>query len=381
MTSTTVKRTFRVSDVEVNTTPLGEAPYQEAVAGFLGNGRIQACSADRGPLVAGVRGHPLIAALHHAFAEHRPVCLSPDVVWLTLLQGVAHHVNMNAERLRRKLVRHDGQPTIVVVRDDFVMGSPHNAWPGVFSDFSRAIHDHVGPWYDVAVADFSTTDAVARSASEIALMDTVQAFFNFELHTRCGIPTVTLEGTASDWESIARRVQQLRRLELDPWVDALEPILEQIVATAAGTIKTSFWESIYKWEGAAGSGSPHVSGWILNFFPYLDNRKSKSAWRMAELCAGNEGVRRSLANDLKAPRLLPNPWLGATGLRHDGPGRDDFPCLPARAPFKWKYLGESFDMALTGGLLGVRQEPDSLCLRPEIGWAVLESPEEQGGAS
>ena len=76
-----------------------------------------------GRLVAGVRSHPLIATLHTAFDEHRSVCLSPDVIWLTILQGLAHHVNANAEILRKHFVRHEGKLKIKVYRDDFVKGS------------------------------------------------------------------------------------------------------------------------------------------------------------------------------------------------------------------------------------------------------------------
>ena len=84
-------------------------------------------------------------------------------------------------------VRHDDKLTIKVIRDDFVMGSPENPWPEVFSEFSRVIHDYIGETHRLIVADFSTTTAVARAASEIALLDTVQAFFSYEVHTRCGI--------------------------------------------------------------------------------------------------------------------------------------------------------------------------------------------------
>lgn len=30
-------------------------------------------------------------------------------------------------------------------------------------------------------------------------------------------------------------------------------------------------------------------------------------------------------------------------------------------------------MEFVGGLMGIRQDPDTLCLRPEIGWAVREA--------
>ncbi|MEO7589828.1 MAG: DUF4419 domain-containing protein, partial [Byssovorax sp.] len=357
------------------TKPLQEDPYQHAVAEFLTSKRIQACAREQGSLVAEVCAHPLIAALHEAFVGHRPLCLSPDVVWLTQMQGVAHHVNMRAEKLRKLIVRGDDKLIIKVRRDDFVMGAAENPWPEVFSEFSRAIHDHIGETHRLIVADFSTTTAVARAASEVALLDTMQAFFSYEFHTLCGIPTITLEGTVEDWKAIARRVQDLRRFDLGFWVYALEPILEKFVAAAAGTVDRAFWGSIYKWHDSRGSGSPHVSGWILNHFPYLDNRPAKRAWMRIERLRGEERARALLDEDARAPRMIRNRWLGLSGLWHEGPGRDDFPRLPSRAPFKWIYLGQEFPMQFIGGLVGVRQEPESLCLRPEIGWAVLDSPE------
>jgi hypothetical protein len=297
------------------------------------------------------------------------VCLSPDIVWLTLMQGLAHHVNQHAEKLRKHFVSHDGKLTLIVVQDDFVMGSEANRWPVVFSTFSRAIHDYIGDKHRLIVADFSTTTALSRAASEVALLDTVQSFFSFEVHTRCGIPTITLEGTIEDWRAISRRVRELRNLGLGFWVDALEPILEKFVATAGGHIDRAFWESIYKWNGPAGSGSPYVSGWIRDFFPYLTNPTVKLA-REIHAMLGNDPH----SAKLKEPPFIRNPWLGPAHSPR-GPGRDDFPALPSRAPFIWNYLGREFPMQFVGGLVGVRQDPESLCLRPEIGWAILHSNE------
>jgi hypothetical protein len=53
-----------------------------------------------------------------------------------------------------------------------------------------------------------------------------------------------------------------------------------------------------------------------------------------------------------------------------GPGLDRFPWLPARAPFRWEYLQQVFNMEFVGGLVGVRQDARSLALRPEIGWVI-----------
>jgi hypothetical protein len=351
---TTICNSFSVSDVVPATEPLPEAPYYEAVAAFLG-GRVESCSCYHGTLVEGLRSHPLIGALHLGFASHRPVCLSPDIIWLTMAQGFAHHVNANAEVLRRRLVKHDGKVVLIVRRDEFVKGSPENDWPGTFAEFSAGIEAHVGAAQCLIVADFSTTRAAERAASEVVLLDTMQAFFSYELRTKCGIPAITLEGTVDDWREIRRRVNEFERFDLGWWVKPLRPILDQFVAAAEGRVDRQFWESIYQWGGPAGSGSPYVSGWALKLFPYLDNHEAKYA--------------RLYGERTDAAPLRPNPWLDARPAE-SGPGRDDFPSLPARAPFRWKYYGETYEMELIGGLLGVRQDADTLCLRPEIGWAV-----------
>jgi hypothetical protein len=205
------------------------------------------------------------------------------------------------------------------------------------------------------VADFSTTGPVERAASEVVLLDAMQAFFSYEVHTLCGIPSITLEGTAEDWRKIASRVREFSLFDLAWWVEPLQPVLDQFVAAAEGKVNRKFWDSIYKWQGPKGSGSPHVSGWVLKLFPYLDNPEAKYT--------------RLVGKANAAPALQRNPWLSAPPSRH-GPGRDDFPSLPAKAPFLWKYLGTDYEMEFVGGLMGIAQDSTTLSLRPEIGWAV-----------
>src|SRR5262245_27579971 len=53
--------------------------------------------------------HPLIQSVHIAFSDHRPLVLTPDSIWLTIVQGFADHVLENAEALRHRLVGHQGK--------------------------------------------------------------------------------------------------------------------------------------------------------------------------------------------------------------------------------------------------------------------------------
>src|SRR3954447_18435506 len=79
--------TFAVDEVTPATEPLPECRTHEAVKGRLGP--IESCSDYHGTVIQDVRYQPLLAAVYTAFREHRPLTLTPDAVWLTLVQGVA----------------------------------------------------------------------------------------------------------------------------------------------------------------------------------------------------------------------------------------------------------------------------------------------------
>jgi hypothetical protein len=204
-------------------------------------------------------------------------------VWLALAQGFATHVKGHAEELRHRFVRHSGRQTLEVRRDDFAKGSPHNAWPEVFSTFSDLIAENIGRRRDLVVCDFSTTGPVEAAASEIVLMDAMQPYFDYRVCSLCGIPSITLEGTVEDWRSVRRRARALSEYDLDWWVKDLVPVLDELVDTAEGRVDARFWQSLFKLNDK--SGGPYVTGWINVLFPYVrdwdEERRNPhvSSWR------------------------------------------------------------------------------------------------------
>lgn len=335
--------TFEVSEVALATKPLRKWPYPKAVSAFLSR-PIEACSKYDGELVANVGNHSLIVAMHLAYGKHYPLVLSPDILWLTITQGLAQHIKKNAESLRHKFVSHQGKLRIKVVRDDFVKGSPDNPWPEVFAEFSERVREHIGESHDLIVADFSTTGPVERAASEIVLLDAMQSYFNYDFLSICGIPSITLEGTVDDWESIATRAQALAEYDLDWWIDPLMPILRQFVNAAEGRVDRAFWASMYK-DNKRPCSDPFISGWVLKLFPYLFDSDR---------------------------RLTRNSWLEVESFR-SGPERKEFPNMPSVAPFEWQYFDSTFAMEFIGGLIGVSQCNSTLAVRPEIGWAIRDT--------
>lgn len=55
-----------------------------------------------------------IGAAINAFRSHYPLEMKPIHFWLLIMQGVAEHVNQNAEELRSKWVNHEGKMVLVI---------------------------------------------------------------------------------------------------------------------------------------------------------------------------------------------------------------------------------------------------------------------------
>jgi hypothetical protein len=286
-----------------------------------------------------------VNAVHLAFSHHYPLVLSPDMIWLCITQGLSFHINANAEQLRKHFVSHEGKKELHVRRDDFVKGS-QNPWEEVFPEFTDQIKEHIGSeTHDLIMPRFSTTGPVEKAVCEIVLMESMKSYFKYQFHSLCGIPEITLEGTTADWQLIRKNAENLTQYDLGWWIPHLLPVLDQFIAASSGKVNKKFWSSLYKIAHA--SGGDRVTGWILKFFPYIGaNGDTRSRWLES-------------SEDMKD-----NPWAGVT--------TEQFPSGLSQAPFEWQYFAETYNMSFVGGFLATAQDPDTLAIRPQIGWVVVD---------
>jgi hypothetical protein len=319
--------------------------------------RLEAAYESNTRLVATTETNALAQAANDAFYGHYPLVLSPDAVWFCVAQGFASHVNLHAEQLRVRFVRHEGKAKIQIDRPDFFLGQP-NPWPEVFSDFSDGIAAHVGKLRDLVVASFSTSGPVERAATEVLLMDTFQAYFEYEMRAGCGIPQITLLGTPDDWRSVRRRASMLSEFELTWWTDALLPVLDQIVETAEGQVDQSFWRSFFRYQ--SGSGPAELTGWILTLFPYLEGERTPE---QNPYLAGWERALRAAESRTS--------WI----FEPEGPSLDVLPGSIASAPVKFIDVrdGSEHPLRFVGGMFGVTQDQAG-ALAPEFGWGIVHDP-------
>lgn len=405
-----VKTCFEVSEVEPGREPLKDETLNERYAGGT---RVVGSSHPTTLFVTGsLWHHPLLVAAHQAFLGHYPLVLSPDVVWLTLLQGLTQHIDANAEELRSHFVFFPGKFSLKIES----LGGPHMGSQAI-EEFSNQLRRYIKPEaYELIVCDFSTTDATARVASEAMLMAAMKYYFDYEMFCICGIPRITLEGSPEDWGEVARRARLLENYGLQEWSDKLAPILEQFVAASRGSVDRQFWNDLYQYHpnpnSTAYETGDSFSGWVGRLYPYLadgsknpllsdlpqarsestedlfanepdgiffqfpasrgDDLESQSLDRGFEELFGEPGPTFDTALENSLPLETPptptertrRPAGGVPGLTLDAFARGTA-STPVSCPGR--------KLTFEGGLLGVVQDQKTKELRPLPGYLVLES--------
>ena len=282
-----------------------------------------------------------------AYAEHRPVVISPDMIWCLICQGFSHHINLDPEKYRDRMVFHQGKETLEVRRVEPKEFTPEQ-WEDIIREFAQMVDEKTkGSVASAIVTDFSTTTPVEAISSRITLLDTVKSYFEFVvIQMICGIPHITLKGTPQDWQKIADNIQEFRQFDLDWWIDSLSPILEEFVKAANGYPDPTFWKSIvmtWRTDLVRGGGCmpsdeepTKVDGWFLKFFPYCKDGRTPDKVSIEE---------SMLAERVSVPFIL---------RKYDTLGN----------------LIEETKMKMTAGMIGVSEDRDTYALTPKFGWFI-----------
>ena len=116
----------------------------------------------------------LADSIHTAFYYHFPLCLSPDAIWITIVQGLYIDNQTMWTTILRKIqepfFNFEGKKHISIMRPDCVKGSPANDWTTVFPEFWSS--QRISGWRHLE-CDFSTTTPTQRIDLHIVLMDMV----------------------------------------------------------------------------------------------------------------------------------------------------------------------------------------------------------------
>lgn len=346
---------------------------------------------------------PFFYAVERAFADHRPLVISPDMIWLVIEQGVANHFDLNAESLRDKAVNFQCKKTLTVNADAYkniLFDTTQNTivWQTLIGKFGEEIKANTKQnLYDNLVQQFSTTAPVHTTAFQITLMKTTSHYFVYRMSIKCGIPQITIEGTPDDWKKLRKAAKKLSYYNLDWWIDDLDPILAQFENAAKGKVDKDFWEGIYIFPKYGGCGGEEkITGWIGKLYPYIyeDGASKKNTMLNDDVIMVFKNQRKDSLIAKIPVKPTENPQNKVNELKKKYPNNfvdlqessygvypSCFTLNAAKTDFILDDNGGLSKLQLWAGFLGVEQNPETMALRPLIGWAVIDpltppSPEE-----
>lgn len=284
----------------------------------------------------------------YAYACHKSLALSPDMIWLLISQGFARYVNAHAEELRPQLVDHTGKMDLVVQ-----FKTKKDDWPKLIEGFASQIDQHTkGDIAKTITANFTTTGPVERVASQITLMGSAKKYFNYiAMRLSCGIPSITIQGTPNDWEAVLSKTKQLEKYGLGEWTKSLEPILQEFIRASEGKPNQQFWKCMVKQQatnklkggGCSMEKPTELDGWFLKLFPDENGQT---------------------LNSIAHTHNMPSEMV-VVGFKYrivDHHTKD--------------VLSEN-SMELRAGFIGAEEDSKTNTLTPKIGWLVNEALSEE----
>lgn len=289
--------------------------------------------------------------LMNAFAYHRPVSISPDIIWLLISQSFSNFVNSAPQDLQKLFVNHNGIKTLSVTMNKPMeeLVEP-DTWNEFFNEIQKQISSNTKNGIaELLVSDFSTTSPTETAVSQITLMNTVSSYFKYELrYAVCGIPEITLTGEPEDWQKIRSNTKELKGYGMDWWIKDLDPILMQFESASEGVIDTTFWQSMVKKKRPneiryascqKGDQITEFDGWFLKFYPYDES--------------GKKTPTKITYNYPLRPEMVSAP---VTLVTYDMAGKTSTHTLEAIA-----------------GIIGLQEDGNKGQITPKVGWIIKEN--------
>ncbi len=211
-----------------------------------------------------------------AYNNHWTLRTCPEDWWYSIVQKVARAIDNNSksEKIRKFFVDHEGKKELTVNVGPTIYGVNYS-W--FFDQMTGLINENikVPKYVDTMTADFTTTSAVQKIISQIAVMTSMQEFFEFKMCIMCGIPSVEMLGQEEDWKKLVDKFKMLKAmmepisddLKLTKWWDTAEGVLLKLVDTYNGNPDKDWWSRIIDIKKGYGSGPRQTwNGWFVNDF-------------------------------------------------------------------------------------------------------------------
>ena len=175
--------------------------------------------------------HPVFEGFVSAYREHRPITISPDIIWLLIAQAFSNHVSLNSEDLRSMFFNFSGKKDLIVEENVNILTITPKDWEQLFfPKFVSQISDYTGKdLIETLTPNFTTTTPVSLAVGQLTIMSTMKNYFNYICDMYgCGFPYITIEGTVEDWKKVSAKLANLSKYKFEWFTKTTIPIIKSL---------------------------------------------------------------------------------------------------------------------------------------------------------
>jgi hypothetical protein len=205
------------------------------------------------------------------WSRHFPIAISPDFIWLLIIQSASIHITQNEKIYRDKFFVNFKKKIKLTLEFE---GKPD--WSQIPGMFAEEIQNKIKipNFVDLLNQNFSTTTSTHQIMYKLITMFSIKSYFKYEvIVSLCGIKSVRLYGNAEDWKTLADSAKELATiLNLKDWYGNMKLIFDEIIQTLDGNVNTLFWKVMYRvehvpWESGM-TTTALLNGWLKIFYLY-----------------------------------------------------------------------------------------------------------------
>jgi hypothetical protein len=231
-----------------------------------------------------INGNNFLGSFLSAYNSHGDIILIPDDIWIQISLFFSKYINSgtNAEKLRYKLVNHEGKIDLVIIEHASNLKESEKLeyeWDYFFSEIIKQIESNtLDGIVEGFKSDFTTTNNIYRVISTAIIMNSFKQYFNYSRAIcMCGINNIYFAGVKEDWEKILKKIEFLSNFDsgdgiLLEYICKIKIIISKFIETFNNNVDVNFWNKIMTLseESRRSSGGRYtinwIDGWILHFF-------------------------------------------------------------------------------------------------------------------
>lgn len=222
-----------------------------------------------------------------SYNNHKGLTLQPDDILTVISMAVSTTVNEHSEEMRKCLVSFEGKKELTV-RTAHEQKTDDELFQFFIREMVNLVNKNCSTMFGLE-SEFTTSTDLTKFVANSILLSTFKKYFDYGFELGCGIPQVTLRGTVDDWNLLARKYNNMKRIfkennwnYLDIWFESMDVILQiftdmrnlgEGIVYAPESI-SHMWSRFITYVPYGSGGQKYLSGWIQLMFPTNDIPRS-----------------------------------------------------------------------------------------------------------